>query len=187
LPVHASFDAHRNELFNTYDKGGKFIGTSTTYGDQDRRYIDPSPDFTWGFTNSFTAGNMDFSIFFRGVQGQRIFNNTQLTLGSIVYLPGRNIVQEALSNGFVGQPQPSSQWVQDGSYLRLQNVTAGYTVNHLRGLSKLRVYATATNLFVVTSYPGIDPEINVEGSQRYIDSNYYPKTRGFILGVQANF
>ncbi len=187
LPVHAGFDAHGNELFNTYDKAGKFIGTSTTYGDQDRRYIDPSPDFTWGFTNSFTAGNIDFSIFFRGVQGQRIFNNTQLTLGSIVYLPGRNIVQEALSNGFVGQPQPSSQWVQDGSYLRLQNVTAGYTVNHLRGLSKLRVYATATNLFVVTSYPGIDPEINVEGSQRYIDSNYYPKTRGFILGVQANF
>jgi iron complex outermembrane receptor protein len=118
---------------------------------------------------------------------QKIFANTLLNLQSIVYLPGSNISPEALTNGFTGQPQPSDRWVVDGSYARLQYVTAGYQLKGDRYFKKLRVYISATNLFVLTSYTGVDPEINVEGGQRYIDSNYYPKSRGLVLGIQATF
>lgn len=187
LPVHAGFDANGKELFNTYDKEGNWTGTKVSYTDQDRQYIDPTPDFSWGLTNSFFVGRFDASIFLRGVQGQKIFANTLLNLQSPVYLPGSNVSPEALTNGFTGQPQPSNLWIKDGSYARLQNVSVGYTLVHLRGLSKLRIYGTATNLFVFTSYRGVDPEVNVEGSQRYIDSSYYPKSRGFLIGVQATF
>ncbi|HQQ81707.1 MAG TPA: SusC/RagA family TonB-linked outer membrane protein [Cyclobacteriaceae bacterium] len=187
LPVHAGFDTDGKELFNTYDKDGNLTGTKTSYTDQDRRYIDPTPDFSYGLTNNFSFGRFDASLFIRGVQGQKIFANTLLNLQSPVYLPRNNVSPEALTNGFTGQPQPSDLWVKDGSYARLQNATVGYTLNNLRGLSKLRIYGTATNLFVLTSYGGVDPEVNVEGSQRYIDSSYYPKSRGFLIGVQATF
>jgi iron complex outermembrane receptor protein len=183
IPQHAGLDAAGHELYNNYNPDGKLIGTSTGYTDQDRVFIDPTPDFTWGFTNNFNVGNFDFSFFLRGVQGQKIFANTLLNLERIIYLPGINVNAKALTNGFTDQSQPSTYWLRDGSYTRLENVTFGYNFENLRVINSLRLSMTAINLFVISSYEGIDPEVKTEGSQRYIDRNYYPKTRGFALGV----
>jgi len=183
IPEHAGIDADGHELFNNYDATGKLIGQSTNYTDQDRVYIDPTPQFTWGITNTFVYRNVDLSFFLRGVQGQKIFANSLLNLENINYLPGRNVTHKASTNGYVDLPQPSTYWLRDGSYARLENVTIGYNVKNLKGFSKLRIYLTAINLFVITSYEGVDPEINTDGAQRYIDQNYYPKTRGFTFGV----
>lgn len=110
-----------------------------------------------------------------------------MNLETIVYLPGINVADKALTNGFTDQPQPSTYWLRDGSFTRLENVTLGYNLKNLRGISRLRLYLAATNLFVITNYEGIDPEIKTEGSQRYIDRNYYFKTRGFTFGLSVGF
>jgi len=187
IPEHAGLDVSGHELYNNYDADGKLIGTSTSYTNQDRVFIDPTPDFTWGFTNNFTCKNFDLGFFLRGMQGQKIFANSILRLETTSYLPGSNITEKALTNGFADLPQPSTYWLRDGSFARLENIMLGYNFKKIKGISNLRIYLAATNLFVITSYDGVDPEINTDGSQRYIDQNYYPKTRGFTFGVNATF
>jgi TonB-linked SusC/RagA family outer membrane protein len=187
IPEHAGLDASGHELYNNYDANGKLIGTSTNYTNQDRIFVDPTPDFTWGLTNNFTYINFDLGFFLRGVQGQKIFANSILRLESTSYLPGSNITEKALSNGFADLPQPSTYWLRDGSFARLENITLGYNIKNIKGITNLRCYLAATNLFVITSYDGVDPEINTDGPQRYIDQNYYPKTRGFTFGVNVSF
>ncbi|HNR06992.1 MAG TPA: SusC/RagA family TonB-linked outer membrane protein [Saprospiraceae bacterium] len=187
IPVHAGLDTGGHELFNNYNPEGKLAGTSTSYSDQDRVFIDPTPDFTWGITNNLTYGDFDLSFFLRGVQGQKIFANALMNLEAAVNLPSINVGEKALTNGFADQPRPSTYWVRDGSYARLENITLGYNFKNWKSVKNLRVYLSASNLFILTRYDGIDPEIKTEGSQRYIDRNYFPKTRGFSLAIRAGF
>lgn len=187
IPEHAGLNEAGHELFNNYDASGKLIGTSTEYTDQDRVYIDPTPAFSWGLTNNFSWGNFDFSFFFRGVQGQKIFANSLMSLETVTRLPGNNVTLKALSNGFTNQPQPSTYWLRNTSFARLENLSLGYHFSQVRGFKELGIYLLARNLFVLTSYEGLDPEIKVEGSQRYIDNNYYPKTRSISFGITVAF
>lgn len=187
IPVHAGLDAGGHELYNSYSPEGKLTGTSRGYSDKDRVFIDPTPDFTWGITNNFSYGDFDLSFFLRGVQGQKIFANSLMNLEATVNLPSINVGEKALTNGFTDQPQPSTYWLRDGSYTRLENITLGYNFRNWRAVKNLRAYFSASNLFIFTRYDGIDPEIKTEGSQRYIDKNYYPKTRGFSFGIRAGF
>ncbi len=186
LPQHAGVDQAGHELYNHY-VNGKLAGVSTSFTDSDRVYINPTPHYTWGLTSSFSYGNFDLVFLLRGVQGQKIYANSLYNLGAKVYLPYRNVSVEALSNGFSNQPQPSTYWLKDGSFTRLENITLGYNFKKIKGINLLRLYVTATNLFIITSYEGIDPEIRTDGSQRYIDDNYYPKTRGFVFGINLGF
>jgi iron complex outermembrane receptor protein len=185
LPQHFGFDGAGNELFNNYDESGKIIAVSTTYNDKDRVFIDPTPQFTWGLNNIFSYKNFEINFFFRGVQGQKVFANSLMNLESRVLLPSANIIYNGLNNGFINQPQPSDYWIRSGSFARLENITLQYDFQKLKSVRQLRVYVTAGNLFVITGYDGIDPEVKVEGTQRYIDNNYYPKTRSISLGVNV--
>ena len=187
LPQHAGLDSNGRELFNNYDAQGKLIGTDYGYSDKDRVYIDPTPKFTWGLTNSFTFRNIDLSFLLRGVKGQKVFANAQLTQDAKVYLPFNNVGVAALTNGFTEQPQPSTYWLNEASFTRLEFLTVGYNFSEVKSISKLRLYLSATNVFVFTPYKGIDPEIKTEGTQRFIDQNHYPKTRGFLIGVNVAF
>lgn len=126
LPQHFGFDADGNELFNNYDENGKFTQVSTVYNDKDRMYTDPTPQFTWGLSNSFTFKKFELDFFFRGVQGQKIFANSLMILESRVLLPSTNIIYNGLQNGFFNQPKPSDYWVRSGSFLRLENITLQY-------------------------------------------------------------
>ena len=87
----------------------------------------------------------------------------------------------------------TSRFIEDGSYLRLKNLTLGYTfpnkvVRHLY-LTKLRIYATAENLFCLTKYSGSDPEVNMRSSALMPSFDYgaYPRSRVFTLGIELNF
>ena len=186
LPQHAGF-WQGQELFYNRDGNGKVIGTSTSYTDSDRVYIDPTPQYSWGITSNFVIGNFDASLFFRGVQGQKIFANNLMGAGSTKLLPGQNITTEALKDGFTELAVPSTFWLRNGSYTRLDNLTIGYSFKNIKGISRLRVYGVASNLFVITSYGGADPEVSTDGTQRYIDQSYYPKSRGFTFGVNLGF
>ena len=88
--------------------------------------------------------------------------------------------------------QMISNFVEDGSFLRCSDVTVGYTLpknlTKKFGVSKLRVYASATNLFIITSYSGFDPEVDVQsGLTPSMDYNRYPRNRQFSLGVNLTF
>ena len=106
-----------------------------------------------------------------------------MNLESAVYLPSSNVMYNALHNGFANQPQPSDYWVHPGSFIRLENLTLQYNFGKHKKFSRLNFYVTASNLFVISTYGGIDPEVRVEGSQRYIDINFYPKTKAIAVGV----
>lgn len=83
----------------------------------------------------------------------------------------------------------SDRYLESGSYLRLDNATLGYTIKpKTQSVKALRLYVTANNLFVITKYTGLDPEISIGGLTPGIDNNnFYPKTRTFSLGINASF
>lgn len=154
------------------------------------------PDFTFGLTNTFTYKNLDLSFQIRGVQGNDVFNNTALDLQRISLLPGQNILSAALDEEVAyGQAANySSKWIEDGSFVRLDNITLGYNFNlaGIKILRSARVYFTAQNLFTITSYSGLDPEVvssisGIGGSPRGIDYMSYPRARVFLLGANLNF
>jgi TonB-dependent starch-binding outer membrane protein SusC len=156
-------------------------------------YIDPSPKFNYGLSNTFSYNSWSFSFFLRGVYGQKIFNNTLLDYESVTRLPGTNTTRAALTNGVSSGPVASDRWLEGASYLRLDNASLGYTFKHIKGVNNIRVYVATNNLFVITKYRGLDPEVTTaSGNQSYIDADYggyayYPPVRSFTFGTNVSF
>jgi iron complex outermembrane receptor protein len=129
------------------------------------------------------------------VTGQKIFNNTRLDFDNVNRLPGNNVTKEALTNGIRDAAFASDLWLEKASFLRLDNATISYTFKKIKGIQSLQVYVAGNNLFVITPYKGLDPEIqnaNTGPNQAYIDvsyygSGFYPKTRSVALGVNVSF
>jgi TonB-dependent starch-binding outer membrane protein SusC len=179
------------QQFEDVDKSGGFSPAS------DVDIIGNSqPDFTFGIGNTLTYKNFDCSFFIRGVQGNDVFNNTALDAQRIQILPGQNILAAALKDDVkYGQSAVySSKWIENGSFIRLDNASIGYNFNvsKLSFLRTARVYITGQNLFLITNYSGLDPEVvsSVPGtgeSPRGIDFFSYPRSRSFILGASINF
>lgn len=175
-----------NGIFQYKDVSGdgKFV-----YAD-DRTVIgNAQPDFTVNMSNSFDYKNFSLSFLLRGVFGHDIANSTALYLDDINRMPGSNVLSSALDK--VAQPLVySSYYIEDGSFARLEYLTLGYDfkLSPDSKVKNLRLSATANNLFVITGYSGIDPEVNADGLVLGIDArNYYPKTRSFSIGVNLSF
>ncbi|SHN21390.1 SusC/RagA family TonB-linked outer membrane protein [Mucilaginibacter sp. OK098] len=159
-------------------------------------YIDPSPKFNYGINNNFSYKNWSLGFFLRGVYGTKIFNNTLLDYETITRLPSTNTTRAALTNGVKSAPTQSDRWLEGASYLRLDNASLGYTFDHIKGVNSIRVYIAANNLFIITKYRGLDPEVDIapnnNPNQNYIDADYggfayYPKTRTFTFGTNVSF
>lgn len=148
----------------------------------------PFPDFIYGFNNSFRYKNVDISLNFRGVVGNDIYNNTAAEFSYISAAPGTNVLESALTLGASREQvsQYSSQWIEDGSYFRLDNASIGYTFNtdNLKLFNKMRMYITGKNLFVITGYSGYDPEVRTRAEG--IDYLAYPRPRTFLLGLNVS-
>jgi len=189
LPHYLGVDAQGNQEFSD-GKGGKVTQgqlNTTMY-----RYIDPAPKFTYGFGSTFGYRHWSLNFFLRGVYGQKIFDNTRMVIDNVTRLPGNNVTKAALSNGIKDAPVASDLWLENASYLRLDNFTLAYTFSNIPSLSQLQVYVSGNNLFVITPYKGLDPEIRVtDSNESYIDANYgsdgyYPRTRSFSFGVNVS-
>ena len=191
LPHYVGLDNTGHTLLA--DSTGK--GVSANKSDIPKYYIDPSPKFQYGLTNTFGYENWSLNFFLRGVSGQKIFNNTLLNIESIHRLPGNNITEETLTNGVKDKNVVvSDRALENASYLRLDNISLGYTFPHLKKIESIKLYVAANNLFVITKYRGLDPEIQTEDQDynSYIDvsyggTGYYPKTRSFSFGVNVSF
>lgn len=149
------------------------------------------PKFTYGWNNNFAYKNWDLNIFLRGVYGNQIFNATRADLSRLQQANVTNISNDALKEGIFETPLiASSRFLEDGSFLRLDNMTLGYrfVTSKAKYFKQARMYLTAQNLFTLTDYTGVDPELSLGGLSPGIDNrSYYPKTRSFILGVNLTF
>ncbi|WP_258103439.1 TonB-dependent receptor [Marinoscillum sp. MHG1-6] len=179
--------------------GQKFIGVidGVEQFAEELQYIgNARPDFTFGWSNNFTYKNLSLVMNMRGSVGNDVHNLTANNLAYLTNLPGRNVLATALETD-VARDQPkeySSKWIEDASFLRMDNVTLSYNVpvNGISFLSNARIYLTGQNLFVITGYSGLDPEVNSEVSGSGvapigIDYLSYPRARTFIIGASVSF
>ncbi len=169
-------------------KDGSMTTNPTT---ADYRYAgSPQPKLNYGWSNSFNYKNLDLSFFFRGVYGNKIFNATRADLFRPSTVAFTNILADAADESAKdgNAYKYSSRFVEDGSYLRLDNMTLGYTFkNPIKFVESLRLYGTVNNVFVITKYTGVDPEMNMGGLSPGIDANnFYPKTRTILFGLNIN-
>ncbi len=170
---------------------------------------DPTPDFTFGFTNNFSYKNFDLNIFFQGVQGGDIMNLTAIQL----FNGDSNATTDILNswtptNTNTNIPRArlrgkeiSSRFVEDGSYIRLKNIALGYTlpseVVEKLGMQNVRLSLSAQNLFTITNYSGLDPEVSYFGSgggsssdantTNGFDFGNYPNVRSVNFSVNLKF
>jgi iron complex outermembrane receptor protein len=154
------------------------------------------PDFTFGITNSFTYKRVTLGFNFRGSVGNDVYNLTANNLGYLSNLPGRNVFKEALTSGVLrSQPkQYSSRWIEDGSFVRLDNITLGYDfdLKNFPLLSNARLFVTGQNLLLFTKYSGLDPEVNSDVSGTGVapigvDYLAYPKAKTLSVGLSVSF
>ncbi len=186
LPHFVGVDKNGNQLFDS-------AGAKVPYGHAHLNYIDPAPKFNYGFSSTFTYDQWSLNFALRGVGGQKIFNNTALDVAYIKRLPGNNVFTSALTNGIRDAATASDLYMENASFLRLDNLTLAYTFKKIGNMQNLRLYISANNLFVITKYSGLDPEIrNANTNESYIDANYggdgyYARSRSFSFGVNVAF
>lgn len=150
-----------------------------------------APDITMGFSSQLNYKNWDFNFSLRANLGNYAYNNVQSNREAQtgIYDPSgflKNKVNSAIFTDFVSPQYLSSYYIQEASFLRMDNISLGYTFDNLniwREEQRGRIYFTVQNPFVVTDYKGIDPEFSNNG----IDNNIYPHPRIFILGLSLNF
>ncbi|HVE77563.1 MAG TPA: SusC/RagA family TonB-linked outer membrane protein [Gemmatimonadaceae bacterium] len=189
-------DAQGRQLFNDYDASGNIVGTTRSPSGEDFRVIgDANPDFSLGLRSQATIGKLDASFLIRSEVGQDVFNNTALVYSTKTNaLQDRNFMRDALTDEIaLGQPAIySDRWVEDGSFVRLQNVTVGYTFDLpgvAGGVRNTRIYLSGDNLLLLSGYSGIDPEVHTEAglASRGIDYLTYPRPRTFTAGIRLGF
>ncbi|WP_206170673.1 SusC/RagA family TonB-linked outer membrane protein [Spirosoma pollinicola] len=161
----------------------------------------PNPKFIFGFSTNLAYKNFDLSGFFSGSQGNDIFNQARfafetplgqrnLYAGVVNRWSPTNPSQEYASAALSSRLPVSNRFVEDGSYLRCKNVTLGYTLPRIKGIQRIRVYASGNNLFTLTNYTGFDPEVNTYGGSNTVigvDNLVYPPARSFLGGLQVTF
>lgn len=166
----------------------------------------PNPKFTWGLNSTVKFKNFDFAIFFRGVQGTQVRNLQQSEMGDGVQKINQvgNILTDSWTPTNTGASRPvidgrrdfisfrrSSFFIEDGSFIRLQNVSLGYTLPvQNKFIRNARVYVSGQNLFLITKYKGFDPEVNNGGQNnlnRGDDYDAYPRARMTTVGLNLGF
>jgi iron complex outermembrane receptor protein len=148
------------------------------------------PKFSFGFSTSLSYKDFDLEISTYGMLGQKVLNVAAMAMADQTRLPSQNVLDTYLDKPIKAKATYSSYWIEDASFWRLQSITLGYTLKADKiGIEKLRIYATGENLFVLTNYTGVDPEISIEGLNRPgIDFyNAYPKPLTISLGVNVTF
>ena len=186
------------------DSNGKFIMVDLNgdgqISDDDRTYCGSAqPDLTFGWNNTFSWNRWDASFFIRGSLGQKVLNNPRAAYGNNTYVAGANAMKGDDLTLLRENSRVCSYYLEDGSYARLDNMSIGYTFDtkKIDWLDKARIYVAAQNLFVITGYSGLDPEVEVFRGEASDNNagldpgieprNYMPKARSFTFGVNLTF
>jgi TonB-dependent starch-binding outer membrane protein SusC len=191
---HAGKDANNKETIVGENADGTYDG-----GDRSPlRKIEGSalPTYTYAFSPVFSYKNFDLTMLFRGSGGNKIYNTIRSSFSYFENLGKSNLLKSAVQEGLFTSPFASDLWLEDGSFLRFENLTFGYNFNtkQLKYISNLRLSLTATNLALFTKYKGLDPEMNASGSSAIgatggtgfgNDNGIYPRTSTIAVGFNV--
>jgi TonB-linked SusC/RagA family outer membrane protein len=197
--------------------GYKFLGVDPTTGKEvyedlnnddvittaDRTIIgNPNPDFTLGLTNTLGFKGFDFSFFLHSVYGNDVFNGTR------IYIEGPTDLDQQTTNSLrrwlkpgdvtdipnIGDGLKSSRFIENGSFLRIKNVTLGYTLTKdmlkKLWLKSARIYVSGQNIYTFAPYSGMDPEVNYYSTDNVVmgtDFFTYPQSRTILVGLNIGF
>lgn len=189
-----------------YDSSGNSIyadaaGNNTGLGTAAKSILDkqPLPKINVGFTTNLAYKNFDASASFYGAFGHYIYNNTtNAYFFKGAFLGGRNVTNEAATSPQAqGDPNsPSTKYLEKGDFLRMGNLTFGYTVKgaflERFKVKTARFYVNGSNLFVITNYTGSDPEVDTDKSLNGVPSagmEYlsYPREKSVAVGLNVTF
>lgn len=159
--------------------------------DDSDRYVSGNgqADVLMGFQSNLTYKNFDFNFNLRASFGNEIYNNvnsSRAQLGNLDLVAPNNLPSQVLQTGFARTPDVilSDFFIEDASFLRMDNITVGYTLKGFdRESTSLRFWMGLQNAFVITDYSGVDPELGTFG----VDNTIYPRGRTYLLGVNYNF
>ncbi len=163
-------------------------GDGQITGDDRYRYKKAAPDVFMGFNSKVVWKKWDFSFNGRINLGNYVYNNNWSAGGSLnnLYWSSgymNNIPANVLETRFQNPQYFSDYYIKDGSFLRMDNMNLGYTLkNFYNERMNMRMYLSVQNVFVVTNYEGLDPEVSSG-----IDNNIYPRPRIFLMGVNIGF
>jgi len=204
-PEYVGVNAKGEQIFNKYavtrdasgrETGRTLSGTTTGPGGDDFVILgNANPTYSLGFRSQANIGKLDLSFLVNSQHGQKVLNETALVYATKSNASqGKNFLRSALNDGVaISQPSIySSRFIEDGSFVRLQNITLGYTLTlpKFTGTARdTRIYVSGDNLALLTSYTGYDPEVYTDTglASRGIDYLHYPRPRTITGGIRVAF
>lgn len=209
----AEADAYPKEFGGSYNLAGHFkfrnVNGDSIIDDKDRTFIGkPQPDFTGGLNVDLSYKNFTLNAFFYASVGNKVINYVKRWIDYSQFTGNRskNRLYQSWGSPYLKNnadatlpladlsdisQYPSTAFLEDGSFLRLKSLQVGYNLPEKwikpYGMDKLEVYVQSTNLFTLTKYTGLDPEISSGGTYMGIDQGAWPTTRQIMLGVKIGF
>ena len=203
----AEVEAHAFQALGTAPGDIRFkdLNGDGTIDLNDRTYIgNPTPDFSYGMNSSFEYKSLELNVNLQGVYGNEIYNNTTRYDFGYVNRPSSALNRWTGPGTSNSEPRVnlndpnqnarvSDRFIEDGSYLRIKNLSLGYNLSdkYLKKLKmqKVKLYVSSTNLLTFTKYSGLDPEIGTIGNNLEIgiDRGFYPQARTFTTGLSLTF
>ena len=194
----AGYNDHGQSTYYVHDAttGERTGEVTTTPEKKDKTKVGCAlPKVTYGWNNTLTYKKWALTAFFQGNIGNKIMNATRAHYSNKALLSaGKNVLADALKDKYFTSDNtyyyPSDRYLENGSFFRLSTLSLAYTFDNLDGwLKSVQVYGTAKNVFTITGYKGLDPDINLGGLEPGLDKRetFYPHIRSFILGVKVNF
>lgn len=193
----------------------KDVNNDGTINEEDKIYSGSGvPDFEYSLNFTATYKNFDFTMFWQGVSGNKIYNGNRFEMEGME--AGRNFTRNTLSawtptnkntnmpRAVLGDPNgntdESTRFLENGAYLKLRNLQVGYNLpkslcERLK-MDKLRLYVSGQNLLTLTNYSGIDPEVagminsdtgEIDALTQGVDRTIYPMTKSYVVGIQVTF
>jgi len=183
-PVWLGVDAKGKDIFKNQDSEGKV--------DESKWEVigNAYPDFIMGWSNIFNYKQWDFGFSLRASIGGDILNSYRLYYENINSIGLKNILKSQLDHSnFIGDAAYSSKYIEDGTYLKMDNISIGYNILiKSKYISKIRLYSAAQDVFCLTKYKGLNPEVSLGGLAPGIENTtYYPVTTGLTFGLNITF
>ena len=193
----AGYDADGISTYYVRDEEGNRTGETT----KDPAYKDRTitgcaqPKLNVGWNNTLTYKNWSLNMFFTGVFGNKVYNGLRAHyMAPDFFAGGKNVLKEFITDRPYTDTSsniPSDKFIENGDYVRLQSLSLSYTFKGCFDgwINDLTVYGTANNVFTISGYKGLDPEVNLGGIDPGVDYRWsrYPHTRTFMVGVKINF
>lgn len=190
----AGFDDEGNFLL--YNKDGEVIPAAKKT-ENDKQYMgNYTPKLIVGWSHTFTYKNFDLGINMRSWIDFDVYNTLNMYFG-IQGQSNMNVLKTAYTkfNHIKGEKQICDYYLEDGTFLKIDAITLGYTLpmkKYTRSLvDRIRIYGTVGNVCTITGYSGMNPEVNItgwdKGTEKFWDGNLYPVVRTWTLGMQFNF